>query len=68
MAGGDKDVSLTMTDALLSTTVTVRVSLPSVRLSFAIGTVIVARPLDATVVEPLNMPPTTSEAETPVMV
>ena len=55
---------LMVTDADLPCAVTVRVSAPSVSRSAAIGTLIVAVPLELTVALPLSSPPAISAALT----
>jgi hypothetical protein len=61
----DLDVSLICADADAPPAVTVKVSAPSVKLSLARSTVMVACPLLATVVVPLKVPLATSAALTP---
>ena len=56
---------MTVIEAVLLCTVTVRVSAPSVVTSVAMGTRMVAVPLVLTVAVPLNAPPVMSAALTP---
>ena len=64
----DLDVSLICADADVPPAVTVKVSVPSVKLSLARSTVMVACPLLATVVVPFKEPPDTSVALIPEIV
>ncbi len=59
-------MSLIDTEAVAPPAVTVRVSVPSVRLSAAMGTEIVALPLASTTALPDNAPPVMSAAASPV--
>ena len=61
VAVGALDVSLTSTEAVAPCTETVRVSLPSVKLSAQRPTEIVARPSLPTTVDPVNCRPMMSE-------
>ncbi len=61
-------MSLIDTEAVAPPAVTVRVSVPSVKLSAAMGTEIVALPVASITALPDSAPPVRSEAETPVMV
>ena len=54
-------------DAVLSSTVTVKVSTPSVVLSATIGMEIVAKPLLPTTTVPLTSPPVISSDDTPLI-
>ena len=59
------EVSLIRVDAVLPCRLIVRVSVPSVKVSAAIGIDTVAFPIELTVAKPVNEPPVMSEDETP---